>query len=239
MGLFSAKKGLRKLCILGYIILIFSVFILLSGCIKVEQSGRKVAESEDGTVGYSPKAEEEAEPEEPEEIIKIPNDIREMLERAENKLKSYSYNYKGPASEIAYQVYVNGDNMKIVLPKANTEEKDKRYNTVYLDMAEKTAQAYCIGYSACEGKTGKIKDLDYGDTYIETPKDWLDKIERTEKIDERRVEGRDAVYLETNAGRMVIESYYGFLYKVEDGSKVWEFTDAKFNSVGKEDVMPS
>ncbi|MBW2988692.1 hypothetical protein KY358_00075 [Candidatus Woesearchaeota archaeon] len=186
-----------------------------------------------------PPLEVESETIETQEIIKIPNDIREIIEKGKARLKSYSCNYKGPDSDLEYIFYVKGNNIRITLPELNTDEQGKFYNTVYLDSEKKAAQAYCMGYSSCEGGTGKVKDLDYSSAYIETPNDWLEKIKETKKIDERQVEGRGSVYLETNAGKMILESYYGFIYRVEEGSKVWAFTDASFNSVKDADVIPS
>lgn len=217
------------------------VLILLVGCATQqpttpEAPPQQPAEPKEETPTETtpPEAEEPT-----EEIIKIPNDIKEILEKGKTKLRSYSYNYKSPESNLEYNIHVKGDNIKIILPEKNTEERGKFYNTIYLNTETKTAEAYCVGYSSCESKIGKMKDLNYEETYIETPLDWLEKVTEANIIDERQVEGRDAFYLETNIGRITLESYYGFLYRIEDGKKIWEFTDAAFNSVKDSDVTPS
>jgi len=214
------------------------VLILLVSCTTQQPTTpeQPTAEPEEETPIETIQEIEETLEEPEEEIIKIPNDIKEILENGKTKLDSYSYNYKSPDSNLKYNMYVKGSNIKITLPEINTEEEGKFYNTIYFDTEKKTAQAYCIGYSACEGKVGKVKDLNYEKEYIETSLDWLDKVTEAEKVDERQIEGRNAVYLETNIGKITVESYYGFLYRIEDGNKVWEFTDAAFNSLKDSDV---
>lgn len=176
--------------------------------------------------------------EESKEEISIPSDIKVILEKGKTKLNSYSYNYKSPDIQESYKIYVKGNKTKIIPPEITNVGGGKFYNTIYIDTEKKTAEAYCIGYSACGINLGKIKDLVYKDTYIETPIDWLAKVTEAKKIDERQVEGRNALYLETNIGKIIVESRYGFLYRIEDGKKVWQFTDAAFNSVTDSDIIP-
>lgn len=230
----------------SYLYIALVVLVLLIGCAAKEQIQPEeplppsiLPKEEIPVETIPPQPEEPPTIEEPEEEIKIPNDIKEILEKGKTKLKSYSYNYKSPESDVSYKIYIKGNKIKIIPPEIVNVEEGKFYNTIYLDIEEKTAEAYCIGYSSCEGKVGKIKDLNYEDAYIETPLDWLEKVTEAEKIDERQVEGRNSIYLETNIGKITVESYYGFLYKIEDGKKVWEFSDAAFNSVKDSDVTPS
>lgn len=218
------------------------VLILLIGCAQTGQQAQPPAPIQQPA---QPQAETPAETvsqeETPitEEITTMPNDIREILEKGKTGLSSYSYNYKSPESDVKSQIYVKGNKIKIILPEKNTKEQGKVYNTIYLDTEKKTAQAYCIGYSSCEGKVGKVKDLNYEEAYIETPLGWLAKVTEAKQIDERTVEGRKSIYLETNIGKITVESYYGFLYNIEQGKNKWEFTDAAFNSVADSDVNPS
>lgn len=228
-----------------YLYTLLLVLVLLVGCAPTEEQTQpeetlpQITEPEDETPVETTQPEETSATEEIGEIIKIPNDIREILEKGKTRLNSYSYNYKSPESDLTYGIYVKGNTIKIIPPEMNVEEQGNFYNTIYLDTEKKTAEAYCVGYSSCEGKVGKVKDLNYEDAYIETPIDWTAKVKEAEEIDERQVEGRDAVYLETNIGKLMVESYYGFLYMVEDGESKWEFSDAAFNSVEDSDVTPS
>ncbi len=177
--------------------------------------------------------------EEPKSEGSIPSDIKELLEKGKTQLKSYSYNYKKPGSDEATKIYVKGNKLKIEPPEIVNVGEGKFYNIIYLDTEAKTAEAYCLGYSRCTINLGKIKDLDYEGTYIETPLDWLEKVTQATKIDERTVEGRKSLYLETNIGKITIASYNGFLYKIEQDKNKWEFSDAAFDSVQDSDVNPT
>jgi len=221
--------------------MVLVVLVLLIGCATKEQiqsEEQQTIEPKEETPVEATQPEETPATEETGEIVKIPNDIREILEKGKTRLNSYSYNYKSPESDLMYEIYVKGNNIKVTLPEMNTKEQGKFYNTIYLDTEKKTAEAYCIGYSSCEGKVGEVKDLNFDDTYIETSLDWLGKVREAKKIDERQIEGRNSVYLETNIGKITVESYYGFLYMIEGGSNEWEFSDAAFNSVKDSDVTP-
>lgn len=221
-----------------YLYAILGVLILLVSCTTQEQTEIKEPILQEETKEETPI---ETAPEEPaveEEIIKIPNDIKEILEKGKTKLNSYLYNYKSPGIDESYKIYVKGNKIKIVPPAITNVEEEKFYNTIYIDAEKKTAEAYCIGYSNCGKNTGKIKDLNYKDAYIETPLGWLEKVTEAKKIDERTVENRKAIYLDTNIGKVTVGSFDGFLYRIESGKQKWEFSDAAFNSVKDSDVTP-
>ena len=225
-----------------YLYLALVIVLLLVGCTEPEgQSGgqRTLPESEGESSAEIPPPQQEAAPitEPTEDIVKIPNDIKEILEKG-TKLNSYSYNYKSADSDLEYGIYVKGNKMKIVPPEIINVGEGKFYNTIYLDTEEKTAEAYCMSYSDCGTNLGKIKDIDYEEVYIETSVDWIKKVTGAQLIDERQVEGRKAVYIDTNIGKLTVESFYGFIYKIEDNKNKWEFTDAVFNSVSDADVTP-
>ena len=224
-----------------YLYIVLVIMVLLIGCTAPEeQSGgqRLLPESNEETTA-PPQQEAAPITEEPtEDIIKIPNDIKEILKKEKTKLNSYSYNYKGSDSDLEYKIYVKGNKIKIIPPEITSVEEGKFYNTIYLDTEEKTAEAYCASYSDCGANKGKITDINYDETYIETPVDWIKKVTEAQPIDERQVAGRKAVYIQTNIGKLTVESFYGFLYNIEDNKKKWEFTDAAFNSVTDADVTP-
>ncbi len=222
-----------------YIYTLLVVLILLASCATQETTTPTQPQQQP----TEPKKETpiEATPEEPtveEEIIKIPNDIKEILEKGKTKLISYSYNHKSPYIDESYKIYVKGNKIKIIPPEIINVEGGKFYNTLYLDTEKKKAEAYCLGYSACGVNLGKIKDLNYKDAYIETPLDWLAKVIEAKKIDERTVENRKAIYLDTNIGKITVGSFNGFLYRIESGKQKWEFSDAAFDSVIDSDVTP-
>lgn len=221
-----------------YLYALLVVLVLLIGCAKEEQLQQSVEPKEEIPVQTEQQPEETPVIEEPKEEIKIPNDIKEILEKGKTKLKIYSYNYKSPGIDVSYKIYVKGNKIKIIPPEIINVEGGKFYNTLYLDTEKKTAEAYCFGYSACGVNLGKIKDLTYKDDYIETPLDWLAKVTEAKKIDERTVENRKALYLDTNIGKITVGSFNGFLYRIESGKQKWEFSDAAFDSVTDSDVTP-
>jgi len=232
-----SEKGLENFNFLKYkLYLVLLVIILLVGCATTEQpKTQEPIPAETAPTETAPPAEESQE----EVKTEIPADIKEVLEKAKTKLTSYSYNYKNPSTDVSDGISVKGSKIKITLAEKKTEEEDKFYNTIYLDTEEKTAEAHCVGYSDCEGKVEKVKDLNYDDVSIETPVDWVAKVTEAEKIDERTVESRKSLYLDTNIGKITIASYNGFIYKIEKGSQIWEFSDASFGSVKDSDVTPT
>lgn len=221
-----------------YLYAILLVLILLVGCAKEEQLQQPVEPKKEIPVQTEQQPEETPVIEEPKEVINISDDIKEILEKGKTKLKIYSYNYKSPGIDESYKIYVKGNKIKIIPPEITNVEGGKFYNTLYLDTEKKTAEAYCLGYSACGVNLGKIKDLTYKDAYIETPPDWLAKVTEAKKIDERTVENRKALYLDTNIGKITVGSFNGFLYRIESGKQKWEFSDAAFDSVQDSDVTP-
>ena len=218
---------------------IILVLVLLVGCASTtkNQVQKLGAETPAATepVKETPQLNEAA-PSEP--VKEIPSDIKSALDQGKLKLTNYSYNYKSSSITEAYKIYVKGNKIKIIPSGIINIEKGVFYNTIYLDTEKKTAEAYCLGYSNCGKNLGKVKDLDFKTTYIETPSDWLKKITSAEKIDERQFEGRKSLYLQTNIGKITLESRYGFLYRVEAGKNTWEFSDAAFDSVQDSDVIP-
>jgi hypothetical protein len=232
---------------------ILLVLILLIGCAKQEVTITRIdkpttiqeptPEPSDGVQSPDSTPEPSAEIQSPKPKPKqssedIPDEINEILAKSETKLESYSYNYREYGSDLLYKTHVKGNNTKIILPAIINVGDGKFYNTIYLDTDKKTAQGYCEPRSRCSGTFGKIKDLDYTEEHINTPIDWANQITEAEKIGERVVESRDSLYLQTNVGKVILESYYGFIYKVEGSEKTCEFTDVSFNSVKEEAVIP-
>ena len=174
------------------------------------------------------------------EDIGITSDINELLEKGKTKLKSYSYSYKPIGSNIDDQVYVKGSKIKVAFGNTqHIDEEDKHYNTIYFDMEERTAEAYC---NDCKSYTitdfDKVTDLDYDEAYVETSLDWLAKVTEAKKTGEVEIEGRDCMILDTNIGQLTVESYYGFLYAMENDDGRWEAYEASFNSVDDAEVNP-
>ena len=58
----------------------------------------------------------------------------------------------------------------------------------------------------------------------------------SEKIDKGFYYGKESLKLDTNIGEVVIDSYFGFIYSIEQGDKSYKFSDASINTVKDSDV---
>ncbi len=155
--------------------------------------------------------------------------IKQIFGYAKTKLQSYSYKYKGPTG-LQYNIYVK--NNKIMLASLSTDYK------IYIDTQKKTAEEYCTNHPTCGKQTGKVADLDYSNSYIETPIDWLAKITKSNKIDEGFYYDKKSWILDTNIGEVTIDTNYGFIYNIKQTDKTYSFSDASFNVVQDSDVNP-
>jgi len=187
------------------------------------------------------------EPEEPTEYIETHNysieeptqkdtDFNNLLEKARTKLKSYSYSYKAPGATLHHKIYVKDNKIRITLPEFVSTKDDEHYDTIYLDTKDKKAEAYCIDCRHLQLENQKAKDLDYDESYIDTVIDWLAKVNETNKIGGLTIESRESSIFQTNIGEITVEHYYGFLYQIKQGDKVWEFSQAEFNTLSDAEV---
>ena len=154
-------------------------------------------------------------------------EMQQILNLAETKIKSYSYKYKSPSGR-QYLIYVKENKIKIDLLSDD--------NRIYIDTEAKTAEEWCISYTKCGRQTGKIADLDYYNAYIETPIDWIPKITESKKIDDGFYYGRQSWKLDTNLGAVIIDSKFGFISSIKGEDKEYLFTDAAINTVKDSDV---
>jgi len=229
-----------------YVLAILLILVLLVGCGKSEEKEDDVidevrdeqeAEKKDGedTIPEGEELEEELEEEEPKVL---PEEIKEIIKKGTG-LKSYEYNFAQPGDTTIYDISVLGDKIKIEYPDLIKIKDREYYDTMFLDTKEKTAEAYCMSESNCDEDIGKkMENMNFDDVYLKLPTEWLDEIEWAEKIDERIVEGRDCLLLDTNIGEVILETYYGWIYEIKNEDNVWKFTGTAFNSLKEEHVTP-
>ena len=167
------------------------------------------------------KSEEKVIEQEELENVTISEEIQNIFERSKTRIKSYFYQYISPSGK-QYYIYVKGS--RIVINPIPTPNK------IYLDKEKKKAEEYCVIYSKCMRHFGKIADLDYDEAYIETPIDWLEKITEARKLNEEIYNGRRSWKLETNIGVVIIDTHYGFIYKIKQDDKVYSFINVAFNT---------
>ena len=87
---------------------------------------------------------------------------------------------------------------------------------------------------------GKKDPLNYEEFYINTPFDWLDKIEYAEKLGEELIDKRKTFRLSTdNAGIVWIDTFFGVPLQVEYEDNKYQFTKMTFNDVKDENLIPS
>ena len=177
--------------------------------------------------GAELEGEEEIEPDVEQPELTEEEEMQQILNLAETKIKSYSYKYKGPSGR-QYIIHVKENKIRM--------DYFSNDNKIYIDTEAKTAEEWCISHTKCGKETGKIADLDYYDAYIETPIDWLPKITESEKIDEGFYYGKESWKLDTNIGTVIIDSNFGFISSIKDGDKEYLFTDASINTVKDSDV---
>jgi len=230
-----------------YILAIMLVLVLLIGCGKSEEKideeeieeeitdEQEVEEEKDDEL--PPMPEEELEEEEEPKVL--PEEIKEIIEKGKKRLKSYEYDYLQPDDTTNYNILVLGDKIKIVYPGLIKIKSTEYYDTMFLDTKEETAEAYCISESNCDEDIGKkMENMDFDNVYLKLSVEWLDEIEWAEVIDERIIEGRDSLLLDTNIGEVILETYYAWIYQIENEDNMWKFTGTKFNHLVEEDVMP-
>ena len=226
-------------------ILILIVIILVMGCTPKEtpkEPTQQTTEPEKQTRVEKPSViekpitepEQEIEPEVKEEPtqkekpeINEDEQLQKIFDYPKTKIQSYSYRYKDPSGR-QYNIHVKEN--KIMIDYISDDYK------IYLDTEKKTAEEWCISHTKCGRETGKIADLDYYNTYIETPLDWLEKITDAKKISEGFYYGKKGFLLNTNIGEVIIDSNFGFVYGIKQEIKEYSFTDASFNTVKDEDV---
>ena len=226
-------------------ILILIVIILVMGCTPKEtpkEPTQQTTEPEKQTRVEKPSViekpitepEQEIEPEVKEEPtqkekpeINEDEQLQKIFDYPKTKIQSYSYRYKDPSGR-QYNIHVKEN--KIMIDYISDDYK------IYLDTEKKTAEEWCISHTKCGRETGKIADLDYYNTYIETPLDWLEKITDAKKISEGFYYGKKGFLLNTNIGEVIIDSNFGFIYSIKQEVKEYSFTDASFNTVKDSDV---
>jgi hypothetical protein len=232
-----------------YYIVIFAVILLLAACVPeeiIEEEPTQPEEPVEETIIETPVATpEEIHYDEDEDVgaeledgaeeviereqVKLTGDeqIQQIFNYADEKIKSYTYKYKNPYGK-QYYIFVKENKIRI----SSISEDNK----IYIDTAKKIAEEYCISHSKCGRETGKIADLDYYDAYIETPLDWLNKITEKEKVGVGSYYGRQSWVFDTNIGEVTMDSNFGFITKIKQEDKEYSFTESQFNNVKDSDV---
>jgi len=176
-----------------------------------------------------------------EEVINAPVDseVVELLAKADQKVKSLRYMYKGPETkDFFYDFFIVSNRIKYTLdpPYKVIDADDDAYDTIYLNTESKTALAYCDGRK-CSSK-GKKAVLDYDGNYILTPFDWIKEIKSAEKTGEQLISNRNTWILSGNNITMWVDTFFGIPLQVEFDENQYYFQKVGFNNVKEEEVSP-
>lgn len=168
-------------------------------------------------------------------VSNIDEDVQDLMDN-NDKLTSMSYNYRAASAvdSETYEIYLKGDEMKILLPLKTQILNTLEIDTVIVDWGDRTATSYCQSLKYCV-ETGMIEEgVSFDEYYVMNPVFWLDEIDSAEKTEERKLFNRDATVADINDGEYVfwIEDFYGVPLQIEqDDEVIAMFVDAIFNRV--------
>lgn len=174
----------------------------------------------------------------PEE--KISEEVMDLLNFADTRVKSLSYRYRGPETKGRfYEFYMVGNKIKYTISPTYKDPHldDDAYDTIYVNKEFETALAYCEGRK-CRIK-GKKAVLDYDESYIWTSLDWINNMEYAEKVGEELINRRSTSKLEAGSlGTIWIDNYLGVAVQTENDENLYQFRDIVLNAVKNRDVTP-
>ena len=118
------------------------------------------------------------------ETDELTEEIRAILQKADDTVKSYSFLYSLPPSHVSgSMVSIKGSKMKIKLKDTRVYNHENYMDTIYVDFDANTAYGYCedAPIAACSNRSKKtvLPFLDYN---IKTPYQWLKEITAARKM---------------------------------------------------------
>ncbi len=170
----------------------------------------------------------------------------------QDKAKSYHFYYSTSENwnVIRDQFFIKGDKIKIGLYEINRWNNDY-FDTVYLDPATKTAEAFCENNNKerCRDNDRKF-DVSYEDFIIKTPLEWLTSIPRDAKVTgSENFDERMSVVVEYTRDdgatvRIWIDRFSGvpvrvliFMDEVENILEQYNFKNLVINTLTSQDVV--
>jgi hypothetical protein len=177
-------------------------------------------------------------------ILEMNSSTKELLSKSKSKVKNFAYFYFGPpdpAHGISFTY--KGDILKVVYTTKKYDDNKNPYDTVYLNMAAKTATAYCESISNCDNRDSAI-EVSYADNYRIMPTEIIDSIKFAEQTGVEQIDNKKAIKLsfedtKGNKGYIYIWEFNGMPLIVEytgpKSSKI-EYRDMTVNSVEDADV---
>lgn len=193
-------------------------------------------------------------PVETKPVPAVSKEMQELLNRADQKLKSYKYlELILPDKKQPDMMSVKGSKIKVELYEYDPYVPENYFDTVYLDTASKTIVGRCVERKRCIWPRGDNTkrvwtDLNYDQYRPKTPYEMLKMIPASARILGPEVhDNRQTTKIEyDDAGKLVtvwIDDNYGIPIEVgiltSDGKEtLHKFNDMQFNSVTDADVTP-
>ncbi len=195
---------------------------------------------------------------EPEPIVQVapspqlPEKIQELITKAQTKVKSYKYLLSEPPENRFLNTYfIKGDKLKVKIYEGNAYKVGEYYDTVYLDLAGKTATARCEDDRRCvyagEDYTRKVFEADYNEHITKIPTTWLDGLTSAELIGPEVVQDNSAIKIKTTRPGKIIEMWLHVTYGIPiqiavtvsgKPTEMYKMADISFNNLKDSDVMP-
>jgi hypothetical protein len=131
--------------------------------------------------------------------------------------------------------YTTRDKMKVMLiTKVKFTETD-RYDTVYLDLVNQRAIAYCEDKNVCPDRN-KAMNVDYNDYFFETPFDWMLKIAKANLTGRSKtLEARKALEVNIEAdgktGIMYVDSFFSVPLSITLNGKTYDYRNIVINEI--------
>ena len=181
------------------------------------------------------------------------SEIKDLLSKADQKVKSYSYLYADPLTEGRYlDTYnIKGTKIKIAMFPTDPYIIENYFDTIYLDTSDKSATGRCEEEKRCishnTDNTEKVYEVSFDEYYRKTSYEWIKGVSYAEMVGPEVVESRSAVKIkipeDDKTTYMWVSDTYGLPMKVvieyDDGSKeTYGFKDYVVNSLKDEDVVP-
>jgi len=221
---------------------------------KVIETKPKTTETEQEKTQTTEKTETtETKTTETKTTTEMPEKVKELLTKADNKLVSMGYLYGGPENDGRFldTYYIKGDKIKVKLYEDNIYVEDGYFDTVYLNTVEKTAIGRCENQKRCVSSRvdnmNKDFDATYDDYRRKTPYEWLQDITTPTAIGEEVVDKRSALKIEYPKKETKVEMWLDNTYGVplqikmvypDETEEFYQFTNVQFNTLKEEDMVP-
>lgn len=224
---------------LFFILAVVALLLFAAGCGKAKE--QPVVKPD---AGIKPEVKPAPEPSPPvvekQPVTVIDEEVQGVLDK-QSKVTGYKYLYYGPPNPgFGLEFRILGSKARLYLGTLSKLADGKTYDTVYLDLAAKSAVAYCESVS-CTNK-GSL-EVAFDEYYRSAPSDFAKsvvsaKLRNYELLYQRKT----AVIIFEDAkgmnGTMWLDTVYGMPVKVQVNNSNYEYREIAFNTVAGDEVVP-